>query len=282
MIVIPLALLAELAAHEHQLLAGMAEHEAVIGAQIGKALPVVAGHAAEDRAFAVHDLVMRQRQDEVFRKRVVQAEQDVAVMVLAVDRILADIFQRVVHPAHVPFVAEAEPAILDRPRHLRPRGRFFRRRGGLRIAREHFGVEAAQEVDGFEIFPPAMLVRNPFARRAGCSRDRASRRPHRRAGRRCRSGPARTARSTPGNSPLRCGRNCRSACPSRDGGPAADWRARRARCRRNGRGRADRRENARAPSRATRAMPSRWQASTSAAKSSGVPNRLVGAYRPVG
>ena len=133
-IMIPFALLAEFAAHEHQLLAGMAEHEAVIGAQIGEALPVVAGHAAEHRALAVHDFVMRQRQDEIFRKRVMQAEQDIAVMMLAVDRILADVIQRVVHPAHVPFVAEAEPAIFDRARHLRPGGRFFRGRGGLRKA----------------------------------------------------------------------------------------------------------------------------------------------------
>ena len=58
-VVIPLMLLAEFAAHEHQLLAGMGKHEGVIGAQIGEALPVVAGHAAQNRAFAVHDLVMR-------------------------------------------------------------------------------------------------------------------------------------------------------------------------------------------------------------------------------
>jgi hypothetical protein len=50
----------------------------------------------------------------------VQAEQDVAVMVLAVDRILADVVQRVMHPAHIPFVAKAQPAIFDRARHLRP------------------------------------------------------------------------------------------------------------------------------------------------------------------
>ena len=112
LVVIPFAALRELAAHEHQLLAGMAEHEAVIGAQIREALPFVAGHAAEDRALAVHDLVMRQRQDEVLREGVVQAEQDVAVMMLAVDRILADVVQRVVHPAHVPLVAEAEPAAI--------------------------------------------------------------------------------------------------------------------------------------------------------------------------
>src|SRR5260370_1094860 len=75
-IVIPLALLAELAAHEHQLLAGMAEHEAVIGPQIGEALPLVAGHAAEDRAFAVHHLVMRQRQDEILPACVMQSDQE--------------------------------------------------------------------------------------------------------------------------------------------------------------------------------------------------------------
>ena len=113
-IVVPLALLAELAAHEQQLLAGMAEHEAVIGAQVCEALPVVAGHAAEDRPLAVHDLVVRQRQDEIFRERIVQAEQDLVVVMLAVDRILADVVQRVVHPPHVPFVAEAEAAILGR------------------------------------------------------------------------------------------------------------------------------------------------------------------------
>ena len=59
----------------------MAEHEGVVGAQIGEALPAVARHAAEDRAFAVHDFVVRQRQDEVLEEGVEQAEHDVAVMV---------------------------------------------------------------------------------------------------------------------------------------------------------------------------------------------------------
>src|SRR4051812_12884929 len=55
LIMIPFALLAELAAHEHQLLARMSEHEAVIGAQVCKALPVVPGHPPQDRALAMHD-----------------------------------------------------------------------------------------------------------------------------------------------------------------------------------------------------------------------------------
>jgi hypothetical protein len=68
-----------------------------------------------------------------------------------------------VHPAHIPFVAEAEPAKFDRARHLRPCGRLFGGGGGLRKAREHFGIETAQEIDGFEIFPAAMFVGDPAA-----------------------------------------------------------------------------------------------------------------------
>src|ERR1035441_11128758 len=94
-IVIPFALLAEFAAHEHQFLAGMSEHEGVIGAQIGKALPIVTGYPPQDRALAVDNFIMRQRQDEILRKRVMQAEQDVTVIKSAVDRILADVIQRV-------------------------------------------------------------------------------------------------------------------------------------------------------------------------------------------
>src|SRR5262245_965469 len=55
MVVPPLVLLSELAAHEQELLAWMTEHEPVIDAQVRKPLPAVARHAAEDRAFAVHD-----------------------------------------------------------------------------------------------------------------------------------------------------------------------------------------------------------------------------------
>src|SRR6266566_4694215 len=126
MVMAPFVFLAELAAHEQELLAGMAEHEAVISAQIGKALPFIARHAAENRTLAVHDLVMGERQDEVLEECVMQTEKDLAVMMLAVDRVFADVFERVVHPSHVPLVAESETAPLDRPRHHGPGGRLLR------------------------------------------------------------------------------------------------------------------------------------------------------------
>ncbi len=64
-VVRPFAPLAELAAHEQQLLAGMPPHVAVQRAQVGELLPVVARHLADQRALAVHHFVVRQRQDEV-------------------------------------------------------------------------------------------------------------------------------------------------------------------------------------------------------------------------
>ena len=60
-----------------------------IGAQIGEALPAVARHLADQRALAVHHLVMAQRQDEVFVEGVEQAEGQIVVMIFAVDRVAA-------------------------------------------------------------------------------------------------------------------------------------------------------------------------------------------------
>src|SRR5262245_59320637 len=132
MVMSPFALLGELAAHEQELLAGVTEHEAIICAQIGKALPLVTRHAAEKRTLAVDDLIVRERQDEIFEKGIMQAEKDLAVMMLAVDRIFADVFECVVHPSHVPLVAKSQTAPLDRPRHHGPSGRLLRRRRRVR------------------------------------------------------------------------------------------------------------------------------------------------------
>jgi hypothetical protein len=116
-VVVPFALLRELAAHEEELLAGMPPHEAVVGAQVGEALPAVAGHLGQERALAVHHLVMAERQDEILGEGVVDAEGHLVVMMLPVDRVLRHVGERVVHPAHVPLEREAEPILLHRPGH---------------------------------------------------------------------------------------------------------------------------------------------------------------------
>ena len=86
-VVVPLGGLRELAAHEQQLFAGVGEHEPIAGAQIGQLLPTVAGHLGQHGALPMHNFIVRQRQDEIFVKRVDQAEGDVALVVFAVHRV---------------------------------------------------------------------------------------------------------------------------------------------------------------------------------------------------
>ncbi|MNN23986.1 hypothetical protein D3C81_1374000 [compost metagenome] len=92
----------------------------------------------------------------------------------------------------------------------------------------------------------------PIRQPCASNRGRASRPPHRRAGR--RHGNASTS-ATPKRAcshVLRCGRGCRSACPNPDENLPAGCRIRTARCRRTGRDHEYRLGNAPAPSRESR------------------------------
>ena len=199
-VVVPLAPLPEFRAHEQQLLAGMAVHVAVQRPQGRVLLPHVARHLVEHRALAVHDLVVRERQDEVLGVHVERRERHQVVLPAAMDRILAGVLEDVVHPAHVPLVGEAEAADVHRPADAGPRRRFLRRgqRAGELAVRQP--VQLLQERDRLEVLAAAEPVRNPFARRGASSRGTASRRPRPPAARRCDTPRARTARWTAENS----------------------------------------------------------------------------------
>ena len=112
-VVIPLLALADLLPHEQQLLAGMRPHVGQERAHVGELLPLVAGHFVEQRALAVHHLVVRNGQHEILGEGVQQAEGDVVVVILAVDGIVAEVVQHVVHPAHVPLHGEAQAVQVD-------------------------------------------------------------------------------------------------------------------------------------------------------------------------
>ena len=161
-VVVPLAPLPELAAHEHELLAGVAVHVAVERAQVRAFLPDVARHLVEHRTLAVHDLVVRERQNEVFGERVEQREGQVVVRPTAVDGIFADVLEHVVHPSHVPLVGEPEAAEMYRPRHARPRRRLFGNRNRSRMLRVRLHVELPQELHRLEVFAAAVLVGQPL------------------------------------------------------------------------------------------------------------------------
>src|SRR5258708_16579041 len=105
-VVIPFAPLAKRAAHEESLFARSRPHVTEQRAQVGELLPSIAGHLVEQRAFAVNDLVVRKRQHEVFVPRVHQSKRQIAVMKSAVDRSVAEVVERIVHPSHVPLEAQ--------------------------------------------------------------------------------------------------------------------------------------------------------------------------------
>src|SRR5262249_44730797 len=64
-VVVPLVRLPELAPHEEQLLPGMSPHVSVERAQVRELSPAISGHLPQERAFAVNDLVVGQREDEI-------------------------------------------------------------------------------------------------------------------------------------------------------------------------------------------------------------------------
>ncbi|CAB4958041.1 unannotated protein [freshwater metagenome] len=83
------------------------------------------------------------------------------------DRVLLEVLQRVVHPAHVPLEAEAEAADIRGPRDAGPRGRLLG--GGDRpgLPRVDDLVHLLQERDGLEVLAAPVDVGHPLALLAG-------------------------------------------------------------------------------------------------------------------
>ena len=114
----------------------------------------------------MHHFIVRKRQNEVFVERVDHRKRELVVMMLAVNRVVLKITQRVIHPAHVPFQIEAQPAVIRGARYRGPGGGFFRnhQRSGVPLV-NHF-VEPLDEINGLQILAPAVWVRYPLARLA--------------------------------------------------------------------------------------------------------------------
>ena len=106
---------------------------------------------------------MREGEDEVLGEGVDHAEGERAVLVLAIDRVFGEISQGVVHPAHVPFEAEAQPAQVGGTRHARPARRFLGRGQDAGMLEMAELVQPLEEVDRLEVFVAAELVGDPFA-----------------------------------------------------------------------------------------------------------------------
>ena len=179
------------------------------------------------------------------------------MVVAAVHRLLAEVVERVVHPAHVPLEVEAQPALGGGSRHRRPGGRLL---GG----HQHAGlvavgdlVQLPQEADRLEVLAPAVLVGHPLP---GGARVVAV--EHRRHG--VHAQPVRVVLAQPVEgarhqevahlvAPVVEDQRAPVGMGARGAGP----RARRGRCRRGARARSRRAGSAPAPSRGSRRCPAR-------------------------
>ena len=104
---------------------------------------------------------------EIFGEGVEKRKGELVVFVFAMDGVLGKIFQRVVHPAHVPFEAEAEAAEIGGARDGGPGSGFFGDgEDAGKFAVSDF-VHALDEINGVEIFAAAELIGDPFAGFAG-------------------------------------------------------------------------------------------------------------------
>src|SRR5215469_2396074 len=103
---IPFVPLPKVAPHEDQLFAWMSEHIAVQKPQVRKLSPIVARHPADERTHTVSDLIMRQREDELFLERAREIRKDLTVVNVAPHGVDGHIGHGVTHPVYVPFETE--------------------------------------------------------------------------------------------------------------------------------------------------------------------------------
>src|SRR5262245_9705821 len=160
--VVPLAPLAEFAAHEEQLLARMSVHQSVQRAKRRVLLPHVAGHFVEHRTFAMNDFVVRERQDEVLREGIEHGERQEIMVPASMDRLLLRVLEDVVHPSHIPFVGEPEAAEMHRTADSWKGGRLLGGGDRPRVGAMRQRVQPLEKIDGFEVLPPAKPVRQPL------------------------------------------------------------------------------------------------------------------------
>ncbi|MPN51194.1 hypothetical protein SDC9_198836 [bioreactor metagenome] len=119
----------------------MREHEGEQRAQGGEFLPVITEHFIQHGFFAVHNLVMRIRQDIVFGKRVQQRKGNLVVVVPTEQMVHGHIFERVVHKPHIPFEGKPQSTVVRRLCNGGIRGGFLRNRHAPGKIRQYHAVE---------------------------------------------------------------------------------------------------------------------------------------------
>ena len=102
-IVVPFPPLPDFPTHEQHFFAGMPPHMSIECPQVGEPLPIVARHLVQERFFPMDDFIVGKHKNKVFGEGIHEPKGHLVLVILAMDGILLKIFQRIVHPAHIPF-----------------------------------------------------------------------------------------------------------------------------------------------------------------------------------
>ena len=87
-------------------------HISVEHSRLGKFCLICAVHFLQDRRLAVYHLIVRQRKEEAFALEVPHGEAQFVGRRTPETGIHLHVFQRIMHPSHIPFVVKAKSAIL--------------------------------------------------------------------------------------------------------------------------------------------------------------------------
>ena len=82
---------------------------------------------------------------------------------LTEERVLAEIVERIVHPAHVPFEVEAQAAFGDGLRHAREGRGFLGDHRDTGLVEVHQRVHLLEEFNRLDVLAAAVAIRDPFA-----------------------------------------------------------------------------------------------------------------------
>ncbi len=133
LVFVPFAELCQLISHEIEHLARMGAHIQIQQAGLLEFLLVVAPHLVDDGVLAVYDFVMRQRQNKNVVVEIRHREHQRVAGMVSVIWMHGEILKGIVHPTEIPFIVEAETAILRRCRDLEVIRRIFRHEHNVRV-----------------------------------------------------------------------------------------------------------------------------------------------------
>src|SRR3974377_1878969 len=102
------------------------------------------------------DLIMRDGEHEVLAEGVHEAERELLVMVLAVNRVLTHVLKGIVHPAHIPLKGEAQAAQVSRAADHGASGGLLGDSYGARMLGVHQFIHAPEQSDSLQVLAAAI------------------------------------------------------------------------------------------------------------------------------